>query len=319
VVPNFANPGLGERSPPGRTGPDGRTIGLAIVLAVLLGLSFPGFRVAVQAVGPLWLSVLRFGWALPVVLVFWLSGPRSDPRPRPSTVALFGAFTLALPALVTMVAVAYVPAGQASVLSNTIPIWIVLAAVAGFGAAPKNTVTIGAAALGFVGVVLIVFQHGFGGPLWASGLLLLNAGLTALNATWLQRHFAPAQFRLVLLQGFAWSLILLAPFAFVLEPLPTALAAAPVFLTVALVGVFGTAGIYVVWYLLLERAPAARVSVYLYLGPVLSILLSVAFLEEALSAVEIIGIALVLVAAGVIDGYEGIRRWVHPRVASAPP
>jgi drug/metabolite transporter (DMT)-like permease len=87
---------------------------------------------------------------------------------------------------------------------------------------------------------------------------------------------------------------------------------------IALLGIAGTGAVWALWYLLLERQTATRASVYLYLGPVISIGISAAFLREVVTPLELLGIVLVLGAAFVLDGYEMLEGTLSRR-RSRPP
>lgn len=279
-------------------------------MAVVLGLSFPGFRIAVLSVSPAWLAALRVAWALviltPVALV-------TRPTLRLSGTGhvralVFGAVTLGIPTWLTMVAIVAVPAGQASVLSNTVPLWILVLAAIGIGAARPGRWAAVTAVSGFAGVCLIVVPHGLGGPLWANGLLLLEAALTGLNAILLPRWFRGVPYLTVLLLGFGWSLGMLLPLALATGPPSPALGHPPVFVTVALLGLVSTGAIWGLWYLLLERSPATRASLYLYLGPVISIGVSYGFLGERVTGLELVGVALVLGSAFTLEARDRLGR-----------
>jgi drug/metabolite transporter (DMT)-like permease len=284
----------------------GRNLSVGLAMAVVLGLSFPGFRIAVTAVPPYWLSALRVAWALGVLVPIWIVlRPRYSLAPADHVRALvFGTVTLGIPTLLTMIAIVVVPAGQASVLSNTVPLWILVLAAVGVGASRPNRWAAAATVSGFFGVCLMVVPHGVGGPLWANALLLVEAALTGLNAILLQRWFRSVPYLTVLVLGFAWSLALLLVLAVPSGPVPTTLLRPPVFITVALLGLVSTGAIWGLWYLLLERAPATRASLYLYLGPVISIAIAYWFLRETVTAIELAGAALVLGSAFSLEAKD---------------
>jgi len=288
------------RTPAGTGRPiAGSSLAVGLAMAVVLGLSFPGFRIAVLSVSPYWLAAWRVAWALALLLPLCLV-VRPSLRIRGALqlrALVFGTVTLGIPTLLTMVAIVVVPAGQASVLSNTVPMWILVLAAIGIGVARPGRWAGVATLTGFAGVCLMVVPQGLGGPLWANSLLLFEAALTGLNAVLLPRWFRGVSYLTVLVLGFAWSLALLLALAVVSGPPSPAILHPGVFLTVALLGVVSTGAIWGLWYLLLERAPATRASLYLYLGPVISIAVAYAFLHEAISAVEILGATLVLGSA----------------------
>ncbi len=295
---------------------DRRFTVLALLLAVVLGLNFPGFRIAVVAVPPAWLSFLRLvgglGMLAPVLLYARLTqGPATTPSSRVGLLRgfLFGAGTIAVPTVLTMVAIVRVSAGEASVLSNTVPLWILLLAAAGLGSARPGRHEAATGTLGFLGVCLIVLPVGVGGSPGADLLLLVEAALTGVNGVLLKAWFPNVPAERVLLVSFLWSTLVLGAFALATEPVPSSLLRPDVLLIAVVgLGIVGTGIVWWLWYLLLERRRADRAAVYLYLGPVLSLALSVGFLGETLSGLEVLGIVLVLAAAFVLDARSALRR-----------
>jgi len=297
---------------------------IALAMGVILGLSFPGFRLAVAVVPPLWLAFLRCALAVGVLTPLWLAERRQGPRPAPAPsppsaarLAIFGVVTLGLPTALTMVAVVQIPAGQASVLSNTVPLWILLFAWAGVGRSRPGRPQLALGLVGFCGVALLVLPEGWGGPLLLVLLLLVEAALTGLNGDLLKQWFPDVPGTLVLVVGFSWSAALLGITAALFEPLPVAVLDPPVLATVAFLGVVSTGIIWWLWYLMLDRRSADRAAVFLYLGPVISLVLSAAFLGEMLTGVELVGIGVVLAAAFGLDLYPLLRRSM-PRPARTP-
>src|SRR5271170_8280493 len=61
-------------------------------------------------------------------------------------------------------------------------------------------------------------------------------------------------------------------------------------------GLAGTTIAYAIWFTLLDRTPAAQISGYLFLVPVVALVASAVVLGERLTLVQGLGVGLVLVA-----------------------
>jgi probable blue pigment (indigoidine) exporter len=198
-------------------------------------------------------------------------------------------------------------AGIASVLGNTMPIIIIVLAAVFLG----EPVTRGKAAallLGFVGVSFIAYPA-ITDP---SGSGLLGAVLPLTAAT----GFASASVLIkrmgvgeALLSITAWQLIigggLLLLFAEWLEP-DLAVAWTPAFISLLLfLAVLGTALTTALWYWLVQQDDVGRLSLVLFLVPVLGLGLAVALFGESVGILEAIGVVMTLTGLGAVVRESG--------------
>jgi probable blue pigment (indigoidine) exporter len=163
---------------------------------------------------------------------------------------------------------------------------------------PTSTLLVGIG-LGTVGVVLLL-SGSAGAPspvgLAASlGALVLSGAGHILTKRWGRGTDV--------LAATSWQLIagglVTAPFALLLEGAPPALSPTAV-LGFAYVSVIATAVAFVAWFTALHRLPAATVGLIGLLNPVTGTLLGVLAAGETLTAVQVLGIAIVL--AGLLLG-----------------
>jgi len=192
-------------------------------------------------------------------------------------------------------------AGIASVLGNSQPLTIIILAAI-FLNEKITLIKMTALILGMVGIVLISIEafmgdesNAFIGAMLATGTSI-GAAITAV----LLKRLKPAS-DLISFTGWqliAGSLPLLAG-SFFFESQNT-VAWSGVFLgLVIFLGVIGTALTEIIWFWLLQKYDAGKLSLYLFLIPVFGLLIAFFVFGETLQILEIIGIVIVISAIGL--------------------
>jgi drug/metabolite transporter (DMT)-like permease len=243
-----------------------------LLLAGLWGGSFVFMRVAVPALGPLWLAFSRV--ALAFIALFALSLAR---RSVPALLAhwrgylMIGAVNSALPFALFCFAEQYISASAAAILNATSPFFGALVAALWLGEA-LTLRKLGGMALGLAGVVVLVGWQ----PEPPSGMMLW-ATLACLAAA-----------------------VVLAPtLCFVPTPGPlTPLVAANV-LALALAS---TAFAYLLYFRLIATIGPARALTVTFLIPLFGVLWGVLFLGEPVAANTLFGCALIVAGTWIAAG-----------------
>ncbi len=199
-------------------------------------------------------------------------------------------------------------AGIASVLGNTTPLMIVgLAAV--FLNEPLTRAKVAALVLALAGVSLIAYP-GLAGPK-AYGLVglllpLVSAAGSAAESVIVKRTDAGD----AVLRVAAWQLLIgstpLLALSFWLErgrPVIWSPTFGALLLFLAFVG---TAFTTALWYWLVQRDEVGRLSLMLFLAPVLGLLLAAAFFGERIGLFEVAGVGLA-VAGTIVVAWESMR------------
>jgi drug/metabolite transporter (DMT)-like permease len=281
-----------------------RTWLLFSLIVLAWGFNYLFVDLGLRWAGPIWLAVLRsgVGCAGMLVLVTVARGWGTlDVRARrdalllgiPNTTLFFGLW---------FVAARSVPPGIASVVIYTFPFWVALLSATALGR-PLSRVAWLSIGVGFAGVVLLSQAWSFVTP----GLSLLPiVELLAASLSWavgtvlFQRRFRRPEILSAsfyqLAGGLAGLVILL--LATGITPVPHIsidLLAASLWL-----GLVGTTVAYAIWFTLLGHTPAARMSAYLFLVPLVALGASVLLLGERLVAAQAAGALLVIVAIYVI-------------------
>ena len=201
-------------------------------------------------------------------------------------------------------------AGLASVLGNTGPlIVIVLAAI--FLAEPITRAKAAALLLGTTGVLLIALSGVSGGRAGTSvgALIPLVAALSGASASVIVKR---ARLGTEVLSVTAWQ--------FLVGSIPLLLLSAsterdrsiqwtPQFLFVLLfLALPGTAFATALWYWLLQRDDVGRLTLVLFLVPVIGLMLGMALFAERLSAMQGVGVGLALAACGIAAAFATKRQ-----------
>ena len=261
--------------------------------------------------------------ALPAGLLL-VAAARALPRGAWWRSALLGTLNIGLFFALLFVAAYRLPGGVAAVLGALGPFVVAGLAFGLLGQRPARTVLLAGAA-GVAGVALLVLRSEaaldpIGLAAAAGGMVSMSLG-TVLGRRWgVPGGFAHRRTALLALTG--WQLtaggLLLAPAALLAEGLPPALSwvNAAGFGYLSLVG---TAGAYVLWFRGVTTLPPAQVTLFALLSPVVAAALGWLALGQSLSAGQLAGAAIVLVAVLVGTGSVRPGRAARPvRAATAP-
>ncbi|CAN5914365.1 hypothetical protein BH11GEM1_BH11GEM1_23050 [soil metagenome] len=254
--------------------PRRRTL-LVLLIAVVYALCYVTIKAGLPLAPPLRFAGLRATIAGAAILLLLAASRKSL---LPTRRLWPGILLLAVLATVLSYGAMFLSAGRtgagiASVLGNTTPLFAILLAAAVLRERITQSKLI-ALVLGFAGVTLIAFPAITGPP----GAGLLGAVLPLLSAigaasesvvAWVERDAS-------ILWGTRFATLL-------------------VFLALV-----GTAFTTALWYWLLQRDEVGRLTLYLYLVPVLGLGLAAALYGERLGAIEWTGVALTLAGLGWI-------------------
>lgn len=283
-----------------------------LLLAGLWGGSFAFMRVAVPALGPLWLAFSRV--ALAFVALFALALARRSVSPLFAhwrSYLVIGTVNSALPFALFCFAEQYITASAAAILNATSPFFGALVAALWLGEALTLRKLAGMA-LGLAGVVVLVGWQPeplSAAMLWATLACLAAAFCYGIASVYAKRRMAAIPSSAVALYSQLAAAIVLAPaLCFVPVPRPlTPLVAANV-LALALAS---TALAYLLYFRLIAALGPARALTVTFLIPLFGVLWGFLFLDEPLAPNTLSGCALII--AGT---------WIAARLApsrSTPP
>ncbi len=286
---------------------------LLILLAALWGPSFLFIKVAVAEIPPLTLVLGRVALAAVLLTVFLLAQGKSLPRSRTvwRHLAVMGLVHNAIPFVLFSWGEQYIDSALASILNGTVPLFTIVLAhyfVADDRLTPAKLVGV---LIGFAGLLLLIT------PSFVDGLQGTTSGLVAVtlacllygvaivysrnNLRGLPPLVAPAG-QMIMATIYLLPLSLLVERPFSLPPLSLQALGSMLAL-----GVFGTAVAFVVYYRLLETAPASYVSMTTYVIPVFGVILGVLVLNEQLTWHAYAGFALILLGVMIVNGLLKVR------------
>lgn len=217
---------------------------------------------------------------------------------------------------------AYTGAGIAAVLGNTQPLIIIVLAALFLGEQIRLIKAL-ALGVGLAGVTLLALpalREQTGHPLLGA-MLALGASASAAVASVTMKKLHPGKDLMALT---AWQLVagsvVLLGLSAVFEQNETFRWTRGFVGLLLLLALAGTALGTWLWFWLLQRAEASRLSVYLFLVPVFGLLIAMGGFGERLNALQAGGVALILtaVALSVLEGWLGAARRSNPPRGKAP-
>lgn len=280
---------------------DVRTTG-AIALTLLLWASaFAGIKAGLVGYGPGELALLRFGTASIVLGVYATLTRMSPPRwadiPR---LGLAGFLGISVYHVALNFGERTVGAGAASLIIAAGPVFTALLAAMFLG---ERLTGWGWAGIGvsFAGVALITLGEGGGVRFQSDALLILLSALVTsvyfIVSKPLLDHYRPLEFTTYVIWAGTVPMLVFAP------GLVAQMSTAPDSATYAVVylGVFPAALAYVAWSYALARMPASVLSTFLYLSPVLAIVIAWLWIGEVPSLVSLVGGVVAVAGVALVN------------------
>lgn len=266
-----------------------------LALSATWGASYLLIAVALETTNPATLTFLRFLPAAVLVgLVAHARGQLRSLRGRWTAVLVLAFVQQAAPMLLIAIGERQIPSGLAGTLVAATPLWGALLAPLLGGPRPSRATWAGLLT-GMVGVAMLLGATTSGAAVAGCLLVLLAAVGYAVGAAWTARRF-PDVPRLGLLTGVltASSLWLLVPV--LLDP-PTRVPDGQGLAAIAVLGLGGTGIAFVLMYWLIAEVGPERTTLVTYLAPVFAVAYGTVLLDEALTGLSVVGLALVVAGA----------------------
>ena len=277
---------------------------LIVGCSLVWGSNFVAIKEALHYTTPLVMGAGRalIGGTL-LVAIGWARGLRLPRRPADLKAIAWVAFHMTtLSTAFLILSVSRLPAGLASLLGNTMPLFMVVLAVPMLGELPHARSLMGMA-IGFVGTTIIALPaiHGETSPLgvlycllavltWASGSIIYKRADLG--------HIDPVMVVGVQLWFSAAGLAVVAGLLEDWGDTRFTVKGVAVFLYLACIGL---AFVFLLWAAVLRRATAMQASASAYLVPVVGVISGAVLLGEKLTMTELFGGVLVLAGVAVIS------------------
>ena len=283
--------------------------GLLVLLSLLWGGSFLCVGIAVQELPVLTIIALRVSLAALVLWGIALFSGHQLPRGRKTwqTFLALGLLNNVIPFGLIVFGQQTIGAGLAAILNATTPLWTVLIAALFLADERFSKQKLFGVLLGLVGVIVMVGPDSLAGISRNLGaqLAVLGATLSYAFASVFGRRFAAAKIsplHTALGQVTASSFILV-PLALMIDtPWASALPSQATIFAILGLAVLSTAGGYLLFFNILERAGATNVSLVTLLIPPSAIAMGMLFLEETLQGIHFIGLALIILGLLSLQG-----------------
>ena len=280
---------------------------MLVALAGVWGASYFFGKVAVADIGPLTVVFGRVLLAAAILhAVIRLRGV-SIPTTREAWISFFvmGAINSAIPYTLIFWGETRISSGLAAILTAMVPIFTVIVAHLVTVDEKLTAGKVAGIGLGLAGV-LVIMADDLDGLTAGSGLAKLAViGATisyAFSGIYGRRLKGRPPLELAWGQMCAATVLLLPLVLIVDRPWATAAWEMDAVLSVLALAIFSTALAYLVFFRLLARVGATNTSLVTFLIPVSSLLLGFLFLDEALVAVQLLGMLLIVAGMAVIDG-----------------
>jgi drug/metabolite transporter (DMT)-like permease len=273
------------------------------ILAAIWGASFLLMRVAVPEFGPGPLIAVRVAVAAAVLVPLWLlQGGLGALWAHKGRLLLLGALMSALPFVLYAFAATRLPAGYASILSASTPLWGALVA-ATWLKERLPAASLAGLGLGFAGVVLLVAGRAsftLGGAAAAIAACLLASLSYGISANFTKRYGAGIHPLGLATGSQLGATVTLAPVA--LATWPAATPSLQSWAAVLLLGVLCTGVAYILYFRLIRNAGPARAMSVTYVVPVFGMLWGWLFLGEQVTVPMILGTVVILAGVGLTTG-----------------
>lgn len=266
-----------------------------LLLAALWGASFLFIRIAAPILGPVLLIELRLLIAgLTLLLCLIRLNLLGEIRQKLIPLFVIGCTNLAFPYLLFAIAALYLPAGFASILNATAPLFGIV--ISGFWLREKLTISqfIGLV-IGFAGVTILVGWTSIPVTLSFVGAVvagLLGSCFYAISAAYAKQKLADASPLAAATGSLLASTVVLLP----ITPffLPPAFPSLKVILIVLALSLFSTALAAILYFRLISNIGASKSLTVGYLIPLFAMVWGALLLEEPITKSMIVGCILIL-------------------------
>ena len=282
---------------------------MLLLLSTLWGGSYFFVEIALLEWSPLLIVAARVFIAAIVIWGIVLAAGLPLPQSRPAWIAFFwmGLLNNVFPFLLIVWGQKEIESGLAAMLNAAAPIFSVIVAGVWLKDEPVTRAKLLGAALGLIGVVVLIGPSALGGlsANLLAQLAVLGAALSYALAGVYARRFPRMNIDPIVAaagQLLVSSLVLITLALTFEAPSQVLASSAKVWIAVVLMAVFSTALAYILYFRLLASAGATNAILVTLLIPVTAVLLGATILDERLQWLHFLGMVVIGLGLSVIDG-----------------
>lgn len=280
-----------------------------VLLAALWGVSFMFMRIAGPELGPFALVEVRVAVAASFLLplLLWREG-FGQVRENWGTIAIIGAFNSGVPFLLFTYSTLHITGGLSAILNGTAPLWTALIAWAWLSDRLTIAQVLGLV-IGFAGVYLLVSDSislSLSGTFLAMLAATFGAFLYGVAANMTKRYARGITPLAMSTGSMIAATVIVLPGAVLAWPEgPVSVAA---WASVVTMGVGSTALAYILYFRLITNVGPAKAIAVTYLVPVFAMLFGAVFIAETITAIMLIGCAVIFLGTALATGLVAPRR-----------
>ncbi|HEY8388782.1 MAG TPA: EamA family transporter [Parasegetibacter sp.] len=288
-----------------------------VAICILWGTTWLPSKIGVRYIPPLQLSGIRQLIAGSVFLTYFLfKGHRIPGRKELFRLLIQGFFFLAISNGLTTWAMKYISSGVGAIMGSIVPLCIALLGIFFKGTGKLTSLTKLGLILGFAGIILVFFpdisllfdenniDQSFGKGLLLSLIAAFGWSFgTLINAN--DNSKLDPFYALGWQMFLAGIIILLTSYSFE-QTVPLNEINHVVWLILAYQVVFGSVLAFLAYIYALKRLPAAQVSIYAYINPIIAVLLGWVLVNEPVNIYLAIGGVITLVGVYMVN--RGFRK-----------
>lgn len=271
------------------------SFGAMLLLALMWGLSIPATKLGLNSTPPLTLTALRYAVAVPFMLLL-LIGKKPLPWKVVPTVAMLGIIGIGLGQVAQTIGVNGTSASVGTILSATIPLFIVIFATYRLKQ-PITIIQICGVATAFIGIVVVAFENTssditttFSGPVW----IQISAIAVAFYYVWSVELTLKYGTVVVVTWSTFFGLLAMIPLAaWETYQAPFTLTAVSFGAAAYLGLIVSVAGLFL-WISILKNVPAPVAASIQYLQPVFGIIASAILFGDNIGLQFLLGVSLIL-------------------------
>lgn len=274
---------------------------------IIWGTTYLAIVIGLQSVEPFLLASMRYIISGFLLLLYCLIKRENIFRKFAINNILLGAVMLPLGQGILFWAEKHISSGLTAIFISTLPVWYIIADRRNWKNYFHSKLTLVSILLGIIGIAILFRspsaaqeQHTGGITIIASLAVVLSCFCWAAGSLYFKyNHKTGSLFASIgwQLAGGTISCLLISLFTGELNTFSFSAVTTNSWLAVFYLAIAGSIIAFVSLYWLLARRPAAVVGTYAYVNPVIAVLLGYLFADESITAVQLIGMTIILIAA----------------------